>query len=189
MKITRTTCAADRTEWRAWLEQHHASETEVWLIYYKKGCGIPSVTYLESLEEALCFGWIDSLIRKIDDEKYTRKFNPRRSGSNWSALNKHLVAKLVKEGRMTADGLATADFILPEADAPRPKRPELPLPVWLKAGLMISPKSWENFNSLPPSHRREYIAWITNAKKEETRQRRIREAVDRLERNERLGMK
>jgi len=149
-------------------------------------------------EEALCFGWIDSLIQKIDDEKFARKFNPRRAGSKWSELNKHLVAKLVKEGRMTGAGLATVDFTLPEADAPRPKRPELPLPDWLKAGLMISPQAWENFNSLPPSrgspgsstgHRREYIGWITDAKKEETRQRRIQEAIRRLEKNERLGMK
>jgi uncharacterized protein YdeI (YjbR/CyaY-like superfamily) len=189
MEITKTTYAANRTEWRAWLEQHHATETEVWLVYTKKGCGKPSATYLESLEEALCYGWIDSLIQKIDDEKYARKFNPRRAGSKWSDLNKHLVAKLIKEGRMTGAGLATVDFTLPEADAPRPKRPELPLPDWLKAGLMISSKAWENFNNLPPSHRREYIGWIADAKKEETRQRRIREAIEKLEKDERLGMK
>jgi len=189
MEITKTAYAASRTEWRVWLEQHHATETEVWLVYYKKGCGKPSVTYLESLEEALCFGWIDSLIQKIDDEKYARKFNPRRTGSKWSDLNKHLVAKLVKEGRMTGAGLAVVDFTLPKADTPRPKRPELPLPDWLKAGLMISPKAWENFNRLPPSHRREYIGWISDAKREETRQRRIREAIERLEKNETLGLK
>jgi uncharacterized protein YdeI (YjbR/CyaY-like superfamily) len=189
MDVTKTTYAANRSEWRVWLEQYHATEREVWLVYYKKGSGKPSATYLESLEEALCFGWIDSLIQKIDDEKYTRKFNPRRAGSKWSELNKHLVAKLVKEGRMTGAGLATVDFSLPKPDAPRPKRSELPLPDWLKAGLMISPKAWENFNSLPPSHRREYIAWISDAKKEETRQRRIQEASGRLEKNETLGLK
>ena len=189
MQKPKTTYAANRTEWRAWLEQHHATEKEVWLVYYKKGTGKPSPTYLDSLEEALCFGWIDSLIRKIDDEKYARKFNPRRAGSQWSELNKHLVAKLVKEGRMTGDGLATVDFSLPAADAPRPKRPDLPLPDWLKAGLMISPKAWENFSKLPPSHRRNYIAWISDAKKEETRQRRIQEAIGRLEKNETLGLK
>ncbi|HEY5269292.1 MAG TPA: YdeI/OmpD-associated family protein [Anaerolineales bacterium] len=189
MEITKTTYAANRSEWRAWLEQHHATETEAWLVYYRKECGKPSATYLESLEEALCFGWIDSIIQKIDDEKYARKFNPRRAGSKWSELNKHLVAKLVKEGRMTGAGLATVDFNLPEADASRPKRPELPLPDWLKAGLMTSPKAWENFNSLPPSHRRNYIGWISDAKKEETRQRRIWEAIERLEKNKTLGMK
>jgi len=189
MEITKTASATNRSEWRAWLEQHHATETEVWLVYYKKGSGKASVTYLESLEEALCFGWIDSIIQKFDDEKYARKFNPRRAGSKWSELNKHLVAKLVKEGRMTGAGLATVDFNLPQANAPRPKRAELPLADWLKAGLMISLKAWENFNSLPPSHRREYIRWISDAKREKTRQRRIREAIERLEKNETLGLK
>ena len=189
MEMNKTTSAANRSEWRAWLEKHHSTEREVWLIYYKKDCIKPSVTYLESLEEALCFGWIDSLIQKIDEEKYARKFNPRRPGSKWSELNKHLVAKLVREGRMTGAGLAKVDFSLPEAGGPPPKRPELPLPDWLKAGLMTSPKAWENFNSLPPSRRRNYIGWISDAKKEETRQRRIREAIERLEKNERLGMK
>jgi len=189
MQISKMTYAANRAEWRTWLEQHQTSESEIWLVYPKKGCGKPSVTYLEFLEEALCFGWIDSLIQKIDDEKYSRKFNPRRAGSRWSELNKHLVANLVKEGRMTGAGLAKADFTLPAADARRPKRPELLVPDWLKTGLMTSPKGWENFNSLPPSHKRDYIAWITDAKKDETRQRRIQEAIRRLEKNERLGMK
>jgi uncharacterized protein YdeI (YjbR/CyaY-like superfamily) len=189
MEMTKTTSAASRSEWHDWLEQHHASEKEVWLVYTKKGSGKPSITYLESLEEALCFGWIDSIIQKIDEEKYARKFNPRRAGSKWSELNKHLVAKLNQEGRMTPAGLATVDFSLPEAEAPRPKRPELPLPDWLKAGLMTSPKAWENFDRLPPSHKRNYIGWISDAKKEETRQRRIQEAIKRLEKNERLGLK
>ena len=189
MEITKTTSAADRGEWRAWLEKHQATEREVWLVYPKKGTGKPSVTYLESLEEALCFGWIDSLIHKIDEEKYARKFTPRRPDSKWSELNKHLVAKLVKQGRMTGAGLATVDFILPGADEPRPQRLELTLPDWLKAGLMTNPIAWEYFSHLPPSHQRAYIGWISTAKMEETRQRRIREAIVRLEKNERLGMK
>jgi uncharacterized protein YdeI (YjbR/CyaY-like superfamily) len=189
MEMNKTTSAANRNEWRNWLEEHHASEREVWLVYAKKGSGKPSITYPESLEEALCFGWIDSIIQKMDEENYARKFNPRRPGSRWSELNKHLVAKLVKEGLMTAAGLRVVDFQLPEADAPTPKRPELPLPDWLKAGLMTSPQAWENFSKLPPSHRRNYIGWISDAKKEETRQRRIQEAIVRLEKNERLGLK
>jgi len=189
MEITKTATAADRSEWRAWLENNHATEKEVWLIYYKKETGKACVTYQESLEEALCFGWIDSLIQKIDEEKYARKFNPRRAGSKWSELNKHLVAKLAKEGRMTEAGLASVDFDLPAAEGPRPKRAPLPLPDWLKAGLMTSPKAWENFNRLPPSHQRNYIGWISQAKREETRQRRIREAIQLLEKDQRLGLR
>jgi uncharacterized protein YdeI (YjbR/CyaY-like superfamily) len=189
MHITQTTTALSRSEWRTWLEQHHATEREVWLVYQKKETGRPSITYPESLEEALCFGWIDSLIQKIDAEKYARKFNPRRPGSKWSDLNKHLVAKLVSAGRMTAAGLAVVDFPLPDAGAPRPKRSALPLPEWLKAALMTSPVAWKNFNHLPPSHRREYIGWISQAKREQTRQRRIAQAIVRLEKNETLGLK
>jgi uncharacterized protein YdeI (YjbR/CyaY-like superfamily) len=189
MKITQTFTAPDRAAWRDWLSEHGATETEVWLVYYKAGTGKPSISYNDSLEEALCFGWVDSIIQKIDEEKYARKFNPRRAGSKWSELNKHLVAKMVQEGRMTEAGLAKVEFPLPEAQAARPKRLELPLPDWLKAGLMASPKAWENFNNLPPSHRRNYIGWISDAKKEETRQRRIQEAIGRLEKNETLGLK
>jgi uncharacterized protein YdeI (YjbR/CyaY-like superfamily) len=189
MEITKSTYATDRGEWRAWLKNNHTTEKEVWLVYYKKEAGKPCVTYQESLEEALCFGWIDSLIQKIDEEKYARKFNPRRPVSKWSELNKHLVAKLAREGRMTKAGLATVDFDLPAAEAAPPKRAPLPLPDWLKTGLMTSPKAWENFNLLPPSHRRNYIGWISEAKREETRRRRIREAIQLLEKNERLGLR
>ena len=189
MEMTKIAYAANRSEWRAWLEQNHATEQEVWLVYYKKGAGKPSATYMESLEEALCFGWIDSIIQKIDEEKYARKFNPRRAGSKWSELNKHLVAKLVKEGRMTEAGFASVDFKLPDPDATRPKRAPLPLPEWLKTGRKTSSSAWENFNRLPPSHQRNYIGWISDAKKEETRQRRIQEAIERLEKNQKLGLK
>jgi len=189
MKITQTFTAPDRASWREWLAEHGMIETEVWLVYYKAGSGKASISYEDSLEEALCFGWVDSLIQKIDGEKYARKFTPRKAGSNWSELNKHLVAKLVKEGRMTEAGMAKVEFSLEEAASARPKRPELPLPDWLKAGLMTSPKAWENFSKLPPSHQRNYILWVSDAKREETRLKRIREAIGRLEKNERLGLK
>ena len=189
MKITLTFSPPDRQSWHDWLVEHGSIENEVWLIYFKAGTGKASISYNDSLEEALCFGWVDSLIQKIDEEKYARKFTPRRAGSKWSELNKHLVAKLVREGRMTESGLAKVDFSLEKAPTSRPKRPSLPLPEWLKAGLMTSPKAWENFNNLPPSHRRNYIGWISDAKREETRQKRLQEAIRRLEKNETLGLK
>ena len=189
MKITQTFTAPDRAAWHDWLAEHGTREGEVWLVYYKAGTGKPTISYPDSLEEALCFGWVDSIIQKIDEEKYARKFNPRRVGSKWSELNKHLVAKLIREGRMTAAGLAKVDFPVAEAPAKRPKRSALPLPDWLKAGLKTSPKAWENFQKLAPSHQRNYIGWISDAKREETRQRRIREAIIRLEKNETLGLK
>ncbi len=189
MKITQTFTAPDRAAWREWLAEHGASESEIWLVYYRAGSGKATISFEDSLEEALCFGWVDSLIQKIDEEKYARKFTPRKSGSKWSELNKHLVAKLVREGRMTQAGMAKAEFSLEEAPSTRPKRPELPLPDWLKDGLMTSRLAWENFSKLPPSHQRNYILWISDAKRGETRQKRIKEAIRRLEKNERLGLK
>jgi uncharacterized protein YdeI (YjbR/CyaY-like superfamily) len=189
MEITHTFTAPDRASWHDWLAENGASESEVWLVYYKAASGKPTISYPDSLEEALCFGWVDSIIQKIDEEKYARKFTPRKAGSKWSELNKHLVAKLIQAGRMSEAGLAKVDFPLAEAPAMRPKRPSLPLPDWLKAGLMASPKAWENFQKLAQSHQRNYIGWISDAKKEETRQRRIQEAIRRLEKNETLGLK
>ncbi|HTX89610.1 MAG TPA: YdeI/OmpD-associated family protein [Anaerolineales bacterium] len=188
MKITQTFTAPDRPSWHDWLAEHGATESEVWLVYFKAAAGKPTISYEDSLEEALCFGWVDSLIQKIDEEKYARKFTPRKLGSKWSELNKHLVAKLVKEGRMTAAGLDKVEFPLEEAKAERPKRPALPLPDWLRAGLMTSPTAWENFQKLAPSHQRNYIGWISDAKKEETRQRRLQTAIAKLEKNEKLGL-
>ncbi len=188
MEITQTFTAPDRLAWRNWLEEHGQDEKEIWLVYYKTASGKPSITYPESLDEALCFGWIDGIVKKIDEEKYARKFTPRRPGSNWSELNKHLVAKLIKEGRMTEAGLARVDFPLDEAAPVRPKRPALPLPDWLKESLMASPAAWENFQKLAASHQRNYIGWISDAKREETRQKRIRQAITMLEKNEKLGI-
>ena len=165
MKMPLTFHAPDRAAWREWLAEHGEQEREVWLVHYKAGTGRTGISYNDSLEEALCFGWVDSLIQKIDDQKYARKFTPRRAGSRWSELNKHLVAKLVREGRMTEAGLAKVDFPLNEAAVSRPKRPSLPLPDWLKAGLMTSPIAWENFSNLPPSQRRNYIGWISDARR------------------------
>jgi uncharacterized protein YdeI (YjbR/CyaY-like superfamily) len=101
-----------RDEWRAWLAEHHDTEREVWLVSYKKHTGRPQIPYDDAVEEALCFGWIDSLVKTIDDERFAQKFTPRKEKSNWSESNKRRVRKLVREGRMTEAGLATTKGIL-----------------------------------------------------------------------------
>ena len=188
MDITRTFAAPDRAAWRTWLAGHASTDAEIWLVYFKKHTGKPTVSYLDSLEEALCFGWVDSLIQKIDDDRYARKFTPRRIGSKWSEVNQRLVAKLIREGLMTEAGLARVDFSLPEGEPIHQRPAETPTPGWLKTGLRTSPLAWENFEKLPPSHQRRYIAWISDAKREETRRKRIREAIALLEGNKRLGI-
>lgn len=96
---------SDRKAWRAWLTENHASEKEVWLAYYKKHTGKATVTYMDSVKEALCFGWIDGLKKRIDEQKYAHRFTPRRVNSKWSALNIRLAKELIESGEMTEAGL------------------------------------------------------------------------------------
>ena len=184
MEIRKTLYVTTREQWRAWLKKHHQSETEVWLIYYKKHSGRPRIPYDEAVEEALCFGWIDSIGKRIDDEKFAQKFTPRRNRTNWSALNKRRLRKLIREGRMTEAGLAKVDLVmLGEEAKPKQKKGDDDIPHFVKKTLMANSNAWKNFRNLAPSHRRQYIHWIMDAKKEETRERRLLDAVLRLELN------
>jgi len=104
--MTEELYVTNRDDWRAWLKENHSTQKEVWLIYYRKHSGKPSIPYDDSVEEALCFGWVDSIIKKIDSEKFARKFTPRKGKSRWSESNKKRVAKMIREGKMTEVGLA-----------------------------------------------------------------------------------
>jgi uncharacterized protein YdeI (YjbR/CyaY-like superfamily) len=177
-----------REDWRAWLEEHHATETEVWLVYHKKHTGKPRVSYDEAVEEALCFGWIDSIVRKLDEDRFAQKFTPRKDRERWSELNLQRVERLIAAGRMTPAGLAKLASV-PHA---APKRFEIgtEIPSFIAEALAANPTAGASFQRLAPSHRRNYIRWIIEAKKEEeTRQRRLQEALQKLERNETLGLK
>src|SRR5262249_47481240 len=135
--------------------------------------------------EALCFGWVDSIVKRIDDDKFAQKFTPRRDWTKWSALNKRRLRKLIREGRMTEAGLAKIDrVILDEEPKAQQRKGDLDIPRFVKQALMANAKAWENFRNLAPSHRRGYLQWIMDTKKEETRQRRLREAVTRLAQRE-----
>jgi uncharacterized protein YdeI (YjbR/CyaY-like superfamily) len=189
MEITTTFYAPDRAAWRAWLAAHGPTERELWLIFYKVHTGAPCVTYDEAVEEALCFGWIDGLIKRVDDDRYAQRFSPRKPGSNWSDLNKARVRKLVAAGRMTPAGLATVTFPLdPAADTAAPRAAPA-LSDDLLARLQADAAAWAAFNRLAPSHRRRYAGWIMDAVKPETRLRRLEEAVARLAAGQPLGMK
>lgn len=182
---------SNRNEWRAWLEKNYATKKEVWLIYYKKHTGVPSIPYEDSVEEALCFGWIDGIIKRIDDERCARKFIPRRSRSRWSESNKKRAETVINEGRMTEAGMARVD------DAKRsgewfksnvvPKN--LTLPAFIEEALTKNKKASENFNKLAESYKKLYVRWISSAKREKTRLRRLEEAIDLLEQNKKLGLK
>ena len=185
MEIRKTLYVTTREKWRAWLTKHHRSETEVWLIYYKKHTGRPRISYDHAVEEALCFGWIDSIGKRIDDERFAQKFTPRRDRTRWSALNLRRVRRLIREGRMTEAGLAKIDSALLGDDrAAQPRKDDVQLPGFVKQALMAHAKAWESFRSLTPSRRQAYIRLIMDARKEETRERRRREAISLLEQSQ-----
>ena len=182
MKITKPFTPASLTDWRTWLEQNHDREQEVWLVYIKAGRGKANIDYESSAEEALCFGWIDSLIQKIDEEKYARKFNPRRMDSKWSETNKRRVLKVIHQGRMTEAGMAKVTFDLSEVDTSKPKlrRPPVRMPDHVEKALRSRPSLWEAFQNISPSYRRNYILWLSDAKKPATFERRLQILIEEV---------
>jgi uncharacterized protein YdeI (YjbR/CyaY-like superfamily) len=136
------------------------------------------------------FGWIDSLIQRIDDQRYARKFNVRKDYTTWSETNRRRLRKLAKEGRLPAELLARIPAEVFDEAIPGPRRPDAAaMPEWLEQVLRASPAAWETYQRLPPSHRRNYLGWIMAAKRQETRERRAAEAVRRLEQGLELGLK
>ena len=179
-----------RSEWRKWLEENHSSADEVWLIYYKKPSGKPRIPYADAVEEALCFGWIDGKIRKINEDYYIQRFSPRRSGSRWSKYNVERVEKLIMNGQMRPEGLKAYEIALKKPhlvyDNKTDGDPEIPAD--LNSALSVNNKACTNFHNFSQSTRRIYLEWLKSAKKEETRTRRIEKIVMQSEKNIRPGM-
>lgn len=175
MKITKSFTPKNLSDWRSWLEQNQDRGQEVWLVYRKAEHGKVNIDYESSVEEALCFGWIDSIVQKIDAEKYARKFTPRRMDSKWSETNKRRVLKVIREGRMTEAGMAKITFDLSEVDAgkAKPRRAPVQMPENMEKALKSRPGLWEAFQHISPSYRRNYILWLADAKKPETFERRF----------------
>lgn len=183
-----TTCSA----WRRWLARHHATETAgVWLLFHQRATGKPILPYEDAVREALCFGWIDSIIRRIDDERYCRKFTPRRPGSRWSALNRRRAEALIAEKRMAPPGQAAIDAAKRAGrwnPTPASQVTAEP-PGELQSALAKSATARTTYERLSPSRRRAYNAWIAAAKRPETRARRTHEAITRLRLGKPLGLK
>jgi uncharacterized protein YdeI (YjbR/CyaY-like superfamily) len=181
----------DRACWRAWLAANHAIEKEIWLVFYKKRTGKPGLAYVDAVEEALCFGWIDGIVKRIDAEKHVIRFCPRRKNSIWSEQNKRRVRKLVKEGRMTEAGLTKVNEAKAngEWDKARLREDTTIVPAELTEALAGNEKARLSFESLAPSPRRLFIYWVASAKRDETRRKRIAETIDLLVDNRKLGMK
>jgi uncharacterized protein YdeI (YjbR/CyaY-like superfamily) len=180
-----------RSQWRAWLEKNHAAEEELWLVFYKKHTGKAGLVYEDAVREALCFGWIDGILKRIDDEKHTIRFSPRRKKSIWSESNKKRVRELIKEGRMTEHGLAKIEEAKKNGQwdnaAIQMLAPDVPPE--LRKALARNKAARDFFDSLAPSYRKHLIYWVAMAKRDETRRRRVKEAVALLAENKKLGLK
>jgi uncharacterized protein YdeI (YjbR/CyaY-like superfamily) len=174
-----------RRDWRRWLAKHHATSPGVWLVYYKEHTGVACVAYDDSVREALCFGWIDSLIRRLDEDRYARKFTPRKPGSVWSASNLKRWAELEKDGALAVAGRAASP-----KGAPRARRPQVPdRSEELERAIRRNRAAWRSYQALPAGERRRFVSWISVAKRSDTRERRIREAITLLAAGERLGLR
>lgn len=170
---------ANREAWRSWLEAHHATAQEAWLLHSKKKATKQFLTYEEAVEEALCFGWIDGLLRSIDDESYVLRYSPRTRRSVWSESNKRRVEKLIEEGRMTAAGYekiieAKANG---EWDAATARENVSALPADLTQALTCN-DAWTSFEKWPTSRKKQYLSWLNSARRPETRQKRIQAIVE-----------
>lgn len=170
--------AKSRKDWRKWLVKNHLSEKAVWLIIYKKECKTPSVYYPEAVDEALCFGWIDSKANKRDDNSYYQYFAKRNPKSNWSKVNKEKAAKLMEEGLMQPAGYAMITLAKESGTwAALDDVDNITLPDDLKQLFVKNKTAFENWEAFPRSTKRGILEWILNAKKTETRQKRIAETV------------
>ncbi len=184
MKDIEEYCPNDRKDWRKWLELNHKSKDAVWLVFYKKKSPNYNLSWSDSVEEALCFGWIDSTKRTIDNEQYIQYFSKRKAKSNWSKINKDKVKTLIEQGRMTEEGYKSIEIakkngswtILDEVEA-------LVIPEDLKSEFANYKGAMKFFDSLSKSVKKGLLYWVISAKRNETRQKRILELVENASNN------
>jgi uncharacterized protein YdeI (YjbR/CyaY-like superfamily) len=187
-KGVKTFYAESKSAFRNWLIENHRTETNLWLIIYKKDSGTPSVTYDQAVDEALCFGWIDSSINKRDDESFYQYFAPRNPKSNWSRVNKLKVEKLISEGLITESGLKMIELAQQTGTWTALDDVEnLINPSDLQEAFGENILAKEYFDLFPRSVKRGILEWLMNAKQAETRLKRITEIIEKAERNERAN--
>jgi uncharacterized protein YdeI (YjbR/CyaY-like superfamily) len=174
-----------RRQWRAWLAKHHTSSPGVWLVRHKAHTGVKSIPYEDMVREALCFGWIDSLVKRLDDDRYAVKVTPRQPTSKWSDINTKRWLELKAADELTEAGLAAAPTS--NTYGPRPVIPQLP--AYIAEALKANAKAWAFFKTLAPTYRRDFVVWIHTAKRPETRERRVRESIALLAAGKKLGLK
>lgn len=174
-----------RRQWRAWLAKHHASSRGVWLVRHKQHTGVKSMCYEDVVREALCFGWVDSLVKRLDDDRFAIKVTPRKPTSKWSEINRRRWSELKAAGLLAEPGLAAA----PTENRYATHRPIPELPAYVATAFKTNLSAWQHFQALAPTYRRDFVVWIHTAKRPETRERRIRESITLLAAGKKLGLK
>jgi uncharacterized protein YdeI (YjbR/CyaY-like superfamily) len=172
--------------WRAWLEGHHECEAEIWLVFPKKHTGQAAIGYEDAINHALCFGWVDGLVKRLDDDRYARKSTPRKEGSKWSSPNRRRYESLKSQGLLAAVGMKRPPTGR-SGDAPRPAVSAIS--GYIRGPLRANARAWNQFRKLAPSLQRTYLGWVDSAKKMETKEKRLRELIGILAAGKKLGLK
>jgi uncharacterized protein YdeI (YjbR/CyaY-like superfamily) len=160
MKIGKTLYVTKRKEWHSWLAKNYDKEKEIWLIFYKKSSGKPRLPYNDAVEEALCYGWIDSIVKGIDEEKFAQRFSPRRPKSKLSEMNKERIRQLIKQNKMTPIGLAAVKHVFNDSS----ENTKLTIAPDILKALKQDKETWKNFQNFPESYKRIRIGWIEGAR-------------------------
>ncbi|MBC7874813.1 MAG: YdeI/OmpD-associated family protein [Ferruginibacter sp.] len=190
----KTTHPRTRQQWRQWLEKNHLRSPGIWLIYFKKESGKPRVSIADAVEEALCYGWIDSISRKVDDQRTMLKFTPRKSKSVWSQLNKTRIEKLIRENLMTPAGMTKIELAKKNGSWDTLTASDLhagnnTMPADLEKALTKNKKALKNFTDFSLSNRKRFLSWIDSAKQTATRTARINQTVLMAAANKKPGVK
>jgi uncharacterized protein YdeI (YjbR/CyaY-like superfamily) len=192
MKIGETIYAKNRREWRSWLAKNHRSATEIWLIYYKKHSGKPRIAYNDAVEEALCYGWIDSILKPVNDECYAQRFSPRRINSKLSEMNKERVRRLIKTKKMTRFGRISIQHHMeenPMKSAGHRCLKKFALPQDILEIIKTDSIAWKHFAKFPMSYKRIRIGWIDAAREHpEIFNQRLKYFLKMTAKNKRFGM-
>jgi len=184
MKLGKTLYVKDRGSWRNWLSKHHGRENEIWLVYPRKCTGIKRISYNDAVEEALCFGWIDSTVKRVDDEKFAQRFSPRKSTSQLSQMNRERIRKLILENRMTPAGLAAVSHVFRANSKER-----FVVPTDMLSAIKKNKTAWENFKSFPDSYKRIRVAYIESRRRHgrEAFQKSLQNFIGMTAKNKRIG--
>jgi len=179
MEIKQTLHVTDRKAWRDWLKKHNKTETEIWLVYYKKSTGKPRIAYNDAVEEALCFGWIDSIAKRLDDERTAQRFSPRRPKSGYSQANKERLRMLIEQGKVMKDVLATLGDVVEE---------NFEIPKDILKAIQANKAAWENFQNFSEAYKRIRIAFIAGARNRPAEfEKRLRYFIKMTEQNKQYG--